>query len=220
MTEVTITVRGEAETRIPPERAVARVTAAVDGPERGEVVERLAALAEPVRTELAAHKDAGSVTEWSSQRASVWSDRPWNNEGRQLDLVHHASVELTAVFTDVLALSDWLNSIASTEGLQVGAVEWQLTPETNARVERETAARAVAVAVDRATAYATALGKRTVTPLEVADAGLLGGDGTPPVAAPRMFARAASADVAPSAVEFRPDDVVVTAAVEARFTTT
>ncbi|WP_454138391.1 SIMPL domain-containing protein [Microbacterium paulum] len=98
-------------------------------------------------------------------------------------------------------------------------MEWQLTPETNARVERETAARAVAVAVDRATAYATALGKRTVTPLEVADAGLLSGDGTPPVAAPRMFARAASADVAPSAVEFRPDDVVVTAAVEARFTT-
>ena len=87
-------------------------------------------------------------------------------------------------------------------------------------VERETAARAVAVAVDRATAYATALGKRTVTPLEVADARLLSGDGTPPVAAPRMFARAASADVAPSAVEFRPDDVVVTAAVEARFTTT
>ncbi|WP_454141393.1 SIMPL domain-containing protein [Microbacterium lacticum] len=101
---------------------------------------------------------------------SVWADRPWNNEGRQLDLVHHASVELTATFTDVLALSDWLNEIAATDGLQLGTVEWQLTPETRAHVEREVATDAVAVAVARARAYAGAIDRSAVEPLQTARA--------------------------------------------------
>lgn len=200
MSEAIITVRGESESRIAPERAIAHVTASVDGPVRGSVVEQIASLAQPVRADLQARKDAGGIVDWASQRVAVWSDRPWNNEGRQLDLVHHASVELTATFTDVLALSDWLNAIATTDGWQVGAVEWQLTPET------------------RATAYATAIGKTTVTPVQIADLGLLSG-GSPERHAPRMLAKAAMMDAAGSgpAVEFRPDDIVVTAAVEARF---
>ncbi len=112
MNEVTITVRGSHETRIAPERAIAHVTARVDGPARGGVVERIAALAAPVRADLTERKTAGAVAEWSSQRVSVWSERPWNAEGRQLDLVHHASVEFTATFTDFMLLSDWLNGVA------------------------------------------------------------------------------------------------------------
>ncbi len=218
MSEVIITVRGESETHIAPERAVAHVTASADGPDRGVVVEQIASLAQPVRADLQTRKDAGGLADWASQRVSVWSDRPWNNEGRQLDLVHHASVELTATFTDVLALSDWLNALGATDGWQVGVVEWQLTTETRASVEREVAIAAVAVAVERATAYATAIGKTTVTPVQIADLGLLGG-GSPERPAPRMFAKAAMMDAAGSgpAVEFRPDDIVVTAAVEARF---
>ena len=77
---------------------------------------------------------------------------------------------------------------------------------------------AVAVAVERAIAYASALGRTTVVPIEIADLGLLG-EHRPEQPAPRMFARAATAaDAAPPAVDFRPDDIVVTAAVEARFT--
>ena len=219
MSDVIITVRGESRSRVLPERAVAHVTASVDGPERGSVVERLAALVEPVRVELAARKAAGTLADWASQRVSVWSDRPWNTEGKQLDLVHHASVELTATFTDVLALSDWLNGIAAIDGLQVGTVDWQLTPETRARVEREVATDAVAVAVERATAYAQAIGRSTVMPVQIADVGLLGDDG-PELPSPRMFARASAVamDAAGApAVDFRPDEIVVDAAVEARF---
>ena len=85
------------------------------------------------------------------------------------------------------------------------------------RVDREVATRAVAVAVERATAYAQAIGRASVTPVEIADVGLLD-DGARPEAAPRMFARAMAMDAgAAPAVEFRPDDIRVTAAVEARF---
>src|SRR6478735_9233952 len=84
MSDVVITVRGEHETRIAPERAIAHLTIRAEGPERGAVVERMAALTEPVRDDLAARKSAGTVTEWTSQRVSVWSERPWNNEGKRL----------------------------------------------------------------------------------------------------------------------------------------
>lgn len=216
MSEVIITVRGENEARVAPERAVAHVSVTADGPERGAVVERIAALATPVRDDLAARQAAGALTDWSSQRVSVWSERPWNNEGRQLALVHHASVELTATFTDFMVLSDWLNGLAERDGLQVGAVEWLLSPETRSRVERDVATAAVAVAVDRATAYAGALGLTAVTPLEIADLGLLTGgqEGAP---SPRMFAKAAMDSAGAPAVDFQPDDIVVSAAVEARF---
>jgi len=219
MSDVIITVRGESRSLITPERAIAHVSASADGPERGGVVERIAALAEPVRTDLAARKAAGSIVDWASQRVSVWSDRPWNTEGRQLNLVHHASVELTATFSDLMALSDWLNQIATTDGLQASTVDWELTPETRARVEREVATDAVAVAVERATAYAAAIGRETVTPLQIADLGLLDSGGREG-AAPRMIKASMMAmDAAGSApaVDFRPDDIVVTAAVEARF---
>lgn len=218
MSEVIITVRGENETRVAPERAVAHVSAALDGPERGPLVERIAALAFPVREDLTARKAAGTVADWSSQRVSVWSDRPWNNEGKQLALVHHASVEFTATFTDFMVLSDWLGAIAEREGMQVGTVDWQLSPDTRARMEREVATAAVSVAVERATAYAAAIGLADVTPVEIADLGLLTGS-QDQSQTPRMFAKAAMAmDAAGSgAVDFQPDDIIVSAAVEARF---
>lgn len=220
MSEVTITVRGSNQTRIAPERAVAHVTARADGPARGAVVERIAALAAPLRTHLTERKTAGAIAEWSSQRVSVWSERPWNAEGRQLDLVHHASVEFTATFTDFMLLSDWLNDIAEQDGLQVGDVQWELSPETRARVERDVAAAAVTVAVERATAYAAAIGRATVTPLEIADLGLLTGSGDSGAnPQPLRMARVAMAmDAAGApAVDFQPDDLVISAAVEARF---
>lgn len=216
MSEVIITVRGESEARVAPEEAVASITVAVEGPDRGGVVERIAAEASPLRDDLAARKGAGGVTEWSSQRAAVWSDRPWNSDGRRLPLVHHASVELTATFRDFAALSWWLTDLSERESVQVQTVQWRLTRDTASAREAEVAASAVRVAVDRATAYAAAIGLATVTPREVADVGLLARADQP--AAPLMMRAAAmSADNGRPALDLQPQDVVITAGVEARF---
>ena len=158
MSEVTITVRGEHETRVAPEEAVAHLSVRAEGPERGAVVERIAALAAPLRDDLESRKAAGTISEWSSQRVSVWANRPWNNEGKQLALVHYASVEITATFTDFAALSWWVSDVAERDGVQVDSVTWRLTPATAKSTEAEVAAQAVKVAVDRATAYAGAIG--------------------------------------------------------------
>lgn len=223
MSEVTITVRGEHEARVAPEEAVAHLSVRAEGPERGAVVERIAALAAPLREDLETRKSAGTISEWSSQRVSVWANRPWNNEGRQLALVHYASVEITATFTDFAALSWWVSEVAERDGVQVDTVTWRLTPATAKSVEAEVAAQAVKVAVDRATAYAGALGLAALTPLEVADLGLLthGSDASSP--SPKMMMRAAPMAAMDSgagggpAVDLQPDDILVTAAVEARF---
>lgn len=217
MSEITITVRGEHEVRSAPERAVAHATAAVDGPDRSRVVEALAAVAESVRADVEALRGAGGIVEWNSGQASVWTERPWNADGRQLDPVHHAAVDIEAVFDDFAALSRWLDGISVQDGIRIGHIDWQLTPATRARLEREAAASAVEAAVVRASAYASAVGRSTVVPVEIADVGLLQPDGSGGPPAPLMARAAFSADGGAPAIDLRPGDIVVTAAVEARF---
>ncbi|WP_019179859.1 SIMPL domain-containing protein [Microbacterium yannicii] len=221
MSDVVITVRGEHEIRIAPERAVAHLTIRAEGPERGAVVERMSALTEPVRDDLAARKSAGTVTDWTSQRVSVWSERPWNNEGRRLNPVHYATVDFSVTFTDFAVLSWWAGDVAERDGVQLGWIEWKLTPETRAQTERDVATQAVGVAVARATAYAGAIGLADVTALEIADLGLLARHDRPESGpAPRALMAKASfaADTGSGpSVQLQPEDIVVSSAVEARF---
>ncbi|MET0736172.1 MAG: SIMPL domain-containing protein [Microbacterium sp.] len=222
MSEVVITVRGEHETRVAPEEAIAHLSVRAEGPERGAVVEQISSLAAPLRDDLAARKLAGGIADWSSERVALWANRPWNSEGKQLALVHYASVELTATFTDIAALSWWISEVSEQEAVQIDGVTWRLTPESARLTEAAVAAQAVRVAVDRATAYAAAIGLASVSPLEIADLGLLTrGDAAAPQPAPRMMMAKASfgADAAGGApaMEFQPEDIVVSAAVEARF---
>ena len=218
MSEVIVTVRGEHERKVAPEEGTARITLRVEASARGTAVEQIAQLAAPVREDLTARQADQGLAEWSSQRVSVWSERPWNSEGKRLPLVHHASVEFRATFTDFAALSWWISDVAEREGVQVDGVEWALSRATAQSVEAEVAAAAVQVAVDRATAYAAALGLASVAPLEVADVGLLTRDRPESMPAPQMMRAAFAADSGGGpAVELQPQDIVVTAAVEARF---
>jgi uncharacterized protein len=207
MSEVVVTVRGERERRVAPELAVVQLAVRAEGAERGVVVERATSVAEPLHDDLRAHQESGEVAEWSSSRVSAWSERPWNAEGRQLPPVHHAVVEISATFRDFSVLSWW--------AVQVVDVRWDLSPASRAHLEREVATEAVGTAVERATAYAEALGFSVVTPLEIADAGML--DTRPqPESGPRVM-RAMAADAASTGLSLQPADIVVSAAVEARF---
>ena len=218
MSDVIISVLGEHETRLAPERGTVHLSVQAEGPERGPVVERIAALSLPLREQLDERKDAGAVTEWASRRVSVWSDRRWNADGTQLPLVHHASVAFTATFADFAALSWWVGEIAETEGVQLENVTWALTPERARAVESEVASEAVRTAVARATSYASAIGLHSVSPLEIADVGLLAGpEPESGFAQAKMMRSAMAADSGGGGIQLQPDDIVVTAAVEARF---
>ncbi len=218
MSEVTVTVRGEHERRVAPERATIRVSVRSEGPERTVVVEHVMRLADPVRTSITERADAGSIVDWTSTRLSVRAERPWSNDGKRLAPVFYASVDFTATFAEASELSIWASDISPWDGVEVGGVEWHLTPETRTQVEQEVAAEAVGVAVTRAQAYAGALGLEQVTPIEIADAGLISkAQGS--AVAPLMKARggiAFAADAGP-VMEYEPDEIVISATVEARF---
>jgi uncharacterized protein YggE len=220
MSEVTVTVRGEHEARIAPERATIRISVRTEGPDRASVVERAMRLTEPVRDSITSRNEAGSVVDWSSKRLSVRAERPWNSDGNRLAPVYYASIDLTATFTEASELSIWVSDVSPWEGVELGWVDWHLTPETAARLEREVAAQAVGAAVTRAQAYATALGRVEVIPVEIADAGLIT-PSTPPafagVGKARGAAFAMSAESAPATMEYEPEEIVISATVEARF---
>lgn len=219
MSDVTVTVRGEHEARVAPERATIRVSVRAEGPERSAVVERVMSLTEPVRESLSSRADAGTLIDWTSTRLTVRAERPWNNEGKRLAPVYYASIDLTATFGESSELSMWVTDVSPWDGVEIGWVDWHLTPETRAEVEREVAARAVGVAVTRAKAYADALGLHEVSPQEIADIGLIS-HGQPSPGAPMLMkaerAAAFGADSAP-AMDYQPDEIVVSATVEARF---
>lgn len=218
MTEVSITVRGEHELRIAPERATVHLSVSLEGPDRTKVVDRTLALAAPVREGIVARHDGGSIAEWTSRSLNVRADRPWNSTGKRLAPVYTASVEFTATFADISEMSVWATDISGWDGVSLGYTDWHLTPETEAEVEREVAAQAVGVAVARATAYANALGLTTVTPVEIADHGLISAAPAPPQGA-KMRSLAASADAMETmAMDFQGEEITVSATVEARFT--
>lgn len=219
MSEVTVTVRGEHEARLVPERATIHISVRAEGAERSEVVDRVMALTEPVRDSVTTRARAGTVIDWTSKRLSVRAERPWNSDGNRLSPVYYASVDLTATFAEASELSLWVSDISPWDGVEVGWVDWHLTPETISRIEREVAAEAVGAAVARAQAYATALGLGAVEPIEIADAGLIAPAPTQPFAgAPKMRGAMIqqSGDVRAS-MEYEPDEIVVSATVEARF---
>ena len=89
-----ITVRGSYSAFEPPERGTVHATIAYEGPAMEPVYDRVARDLESVKTSIIPLKsgDDGPVTWWSAEQLRTWSNRPWNKDGKQLPLVHHASV--------------------------------------------------------------------------------------------------------------------------------
>ncbi len=217
MTDVVITVRGENQVLVAAEIGVAQVAVRFDGATRAEVVEQAQRLAAEIQQELIAAETSGAITKWSSERLSVWADRPWNDKGEQLPLVHHASIQSVSEWKDFSALSEWISRASEREGVAVDGVNWKLTRETERATENAVAQGAIQVAIDRASAYATALGLANVQAQQIADVGMLSNQSN--MKAPMMMARGASADRLGGAPSFalEPEEIEVSATVEARF---
>jgi uncharacterized protein YggE len=222
VTETVITVQGEHTRRYAAERA--RVHAGVHawGPAREDAFARAVASADAITalTEPLVDEATGAIRSWSKETVRVWSERPWSNDGQQLDPVYHAALDITALFADVDALARWVEHVAVIDEAQVTSLDWELTDETRLAALVDVRREAVADAVAKATSYAGAIGLTTVTPAAIADPGMLGdGSGAGGGPAPVAY-RAASmkmADGAGPQLSFRPDEITLTAAIDARF---
>ena len=228
MTDTIITVQGEYSAWYPAERATVSASVNTDGPKRDAVFARAVDAADALRNLIASihDKEKGPITWWSSDSVRVWSDRPWNNEGKQLPLVYHAAVDFTAKFKDFEALSRWVESAAGIDAVTVGSIGWDLTDATRTSATVEVRSRAVKDAVAKASVYAQSIGLGSVKAIALADPGMLGdpsggnGGGPQPV-----FARGAMKAQFDSAgggaqLALKPEEIAVASVVDARFIAT
>ena len=220
MNETVITVQGHHSAWYPPERATVQLNIGFDGPDRQSVFDATTRAADTVRSMIVAlhEAEAGPISRWSSDSVSVWNERPWNNEGKQLALVFHASIGFTVRFTDFDVMTRWLDAVAAVDSVTVGGIEWSLTATSKASVLADAQSLAVADAVTRATVFAQSVGLESVRALALADPGMLGdhgsGPGAPPLARGMMMAESAGARVG---LALTPQRIEVSASVDARF---
>ncbi len=222
-TATVITVHGRHVERYSAELATLRLSVNHDGNRREPVFAAATATAQQLRTAITALHDAtsGPVVSWSSDSVRAWGDRPWNNEGKRLSMVYHAVINFTAKFIDFDALSRFVESAATTDGVTIGNLEWSLTDQRELAVDNEVRTGAVADAVAKATAYAHALGLSSVTATAIADPGMLadqsssGGGGYEVTSASRGFMKMDAAGGAE--LSLSPEDIEVSASVDARF---
>ena len=214
MAPVEISVRGSHTVRLAPQQATVYATMAADGPEPQPVFDAVAGALVEVTRSLESRHDAldGPVTAFVVEQVQRGSHRPYHPEGRQLPLVHTATVTITATFTDFDDLAAWVGWSAGVPGLGVAHITWTLTEATRSEAERGTRIEAVRDARRRAQDYADALSLGPVAVRSISDPGT-GGPGMPKV----MMARAMSDAGGPPQISLRPDEVEIQAEVEATF---
>jgi uncharacterized protein len=224
MSGTIITVQGEHSAWYPAERATVHVAVHAFGAKREPVFAKALAAAERLRAmiEPMVDKDAGPVTWWSSDRVSVWSERPWNNEGKQLPLVYHASLDVTAKFKDFDALSRFVEDAAVLDDVTIASVSWDLTEATKTSANTEVRSRAVKDAVAKASVFAQAVGLAKVTAVAIADPGMLGdqgagGGGYPQPAMMKSAMRSFDAQSAAPQLQLKPEEIAISSVVDARF---
>jgi hypothetical protein len=223
MTETTISVQGSHSAWHPAERATVTIAVSFDGPSREPVFTAASASLDAVRATVEGLHDpsTGPITWWSTNSVRVWSQRPWNNDGKQLAPVHQAAFELVAKFKDFEALSTWIEAVVVIPGTNVRSIDWTLTEARETSVLTEARSRAVKDAVSKATVYAQSIGLGSVTATAIADPGMLGDGGA--ASAQSMYlakggvtrGQALMGEGAPLAL--KPEDIEVSASVDARF---
>lgn len=216
-----ITVRGEHESWHPAERGIVHLAVSIDGPDRSEVFDAALQSSSRVHALLAklASND-GAITRWSSDTVRVTSQRPWNNTGQQLPLVHSAAIDYVARFKDFDALALFIEYVSAVDNTAVKYVEWELTEESSRAAHAHTRRLAVTDALTKAHEYAASVGLTEVTALAIADPGMLdhvgpAGDHDPFAGAAAMRMSGAPSDGAQ--LTLNPEKIAISARVEARF---
>lgn len=204
MTDILIDVAGTAHTTCDPELGIAHASITADGPPQ-PVKDHVSFVLVRIRAGLQELQRVGAVQRFAIDQVRISAQRPWNDRGEQLPLVHTATVGVTAHFQDFSALGRWV----TTDGLTVQYIDWTLTDETRAALERRTRQAAVRDAATRAQDYADALDLGPVQVRTIRDP-----ESEP---APRlMMARADSRGASPD-IDFTPAPIEIDAQIHAGF---
>ncbi|MER5203119.1 SIMPL domain-containing protein [Streptomyces sp. NPDC002825] len=209
-----VTVRGEGRLEVEPEFARIWVTVSARGTDRAETLTDLTRRNARVLDLVKALGDAVQKLETGS--FSLAPELTRKGRGERVH-AYTGRVRVTVELTDFAALGELVTRLADLEMTSVDGPWWELRPASP--VYAEARRRAVDGAVQRARAYAEALGTSLDSLLELSDAGLA----EPPRPRRGGFGAAAVAYSAEAAGEAPPLDLepqrqTVMAEVVARFT--
>lgn len=221
MSETVITVQGRFSEFYAPERATLALAVGFDGPVRDVVFAQTTASSDDVRTRISKlfDKKSGPVVSFANDTLQVWSDRPWNQDGRVLEPVFHARLGFVVKFSDFSALASFIEEAATADGVTVGSLQWDLTETTRSVAIAEVRSRAVKDAVVKATIYAQSIGLGQLKAVAIADEGMLGdvGAGTPSRLMMKEMRMAAASDQGSAPLSLAPEELEIQAIVDARF---
>ncbi|MEU9704447.1 SIMPL domain-containing protein [Streptomyces sp. NPDC047981] len=207
-----VAVRGEARLDVDPEIARIAVTIGARGTDRAAT---LTDLTRRNTHTLDLIKSYGEAIEKLETGAFSITPEPSRHGRGERVRAYQGTVHLTVELTDFTALGELTTRLADLDLTRVDGPWWTLRPDSPAHAEARRTA--VGEAVQRARAYAEALGTTLTALLELSDTELappapLGGVGM------RMAAFAAESPDAPPPLDLEPQRQTVTAEVTARFT--
>ena len=160
-----IRVEGKAERELPPEVAVLHVTLEVEGTHRERVVRSVEMLGREF-AKAAEALEASSLRAWSLDPVQVHA---WTTGRRGGTTKCSASARATVTFHDFQALADFCLTWAEREGVELEGTTWELTPQTEERLEAELLTDAVVKARRRAEILAAASGAEVTSCVQLSD---------------------------------------------------
>ncbi|MCU1364654.1 MAG: hypothetical protein JWN39_293 [Ilumatobacteraceae bacterium] len=204
-----ITVQGIAMVTVAPDRAVLTLALSHVAPTAGAALDEVAARSHRVERLLGEHRL--QPADWSTHGVSVAEEWEWKND-TNTNVGFRASSGVTVRIVDLDMIGPLLHDAVEAGGAQIRDLTWSLSPEHPAR--RELLGAAALDAVQRADAYADALGLQRGAVEAVSDLPIAEAFGPLPTA---TFARAKSGEAAPISVNG--GEIELSATVHVRFTT-
>ncbi|MBD8079335.1 SIMPL domain-containing protein [Cellulosimicrobium arenosum] len=219
-----LTVQGRATQHHPAERGTLRLQVKLVGADRSAVLDQATGLHGRLVAQARSFAQDGSATWWGSESVVAWSFVQWVKPHPDQEQVRvtrfRAGADLRVKFRDFGALSRWAADAATLHGVEIAGVDWALTQARRDAVVREVRTAATQDAVERARAYATALGHDDVHAVALYEQGLRphvgGGDQAVTVG---LRGAAAGSSAGSTGFEMRPEDIEVAASVTADFET-
>jgi len=203
-------VRGSAQREVEPDYAIVQVTLSALDNDRSSALQAATAQLEGFRAATEGRDDI-RASRLSSMRVTEnyqWNPKTNTNEAKGWIASLHGTVEM-----DTAAAPAVLGRLTDTSA-QIGYISWCLDPDNPAY--REVRQESVADAVRAANDFAAALGRDLGDLRVLADAGLLGAEGS--VGPVPMMARAMGADAGVGGpIDLDPAPQTVVATVEATF---
>jgi uncharacterized protein YggE len=205
-----ITVQGVAEVSVAPDRAVLALTITHVAPTAREALDEVATRSRRVEQLLADHGLAPA--DWSIQGVSVAEEWEWKHD-TNTNVGFRATSGVTVRILALETIGALLHEVVDGGGAQIRDLGWSVSPGHPAR--RELLGAAALDAVQRADAYADALGLQRGAVEAVSELPIGESTGPSPMAA---FARAKTADGA-SPISVSGGEIELSATVHVRFTT-